>query len=513
MKLFGFELARAKDETPLPSFVAPVNDDGAVEVLTTGFGSFGTYVDLDGTIRTEAELINKYRVMSEHPEVDRAIDNIVNETIVATEDNVIVEPILDDCPIEPKIKKIIIEEFKQALIMLEFNTHAYEVFKRWYVDGRLYYAVVIDPQDPQAGIQELRYIDPRKIRKIKETKKKKDARTNINLPEIAKEYYLFNEKGFYNSLQIAGAQPPTNSGTQGVKIAKDTVILVTSGLSSTKGDMILSYLHKAIRPLNNLRSLEDSLIIYRMSRAPERLIFYIDVGNLPKMKAEQYLKDVMTKFKNKIVYDSATGEVRDDRKFMTMLENFWLPRREGGRGTEITTLPGGQNLSQIDDIIYFQKNLYKSLNVPISRLDPETMFTQGRVGEITRDEVLFSKFIGRLRSKFAEIFIKILERQLVLKGVMSPDEFAQLVATTIRFDFKNDNYFEELKEHSVMAERLNILTAIDPYVGKYYSSTWVRKNVLNQTDEDIEEMEEEIANDIKTGMAVLPAEAQMQGQT
>lgn len=491
----------------MPSFVPPTTDDGAV-VLNSGFGAFGTYVDLDGTVRTEAELINKYRQMAEHPEIDMAVDDIVNESIVIDTDDVIVSINLDDTGLDKNTKKTVEQEFQNALMLLEFNTHAYEIYKRWYVDGRLYFHAVIDIKNPKDGIQELRYIDPRKIRKIREVKKKKDPRTNISLPEVVKEYYLFNEKGFYNSLSQATAQTQSNA-TGGVKIAKDSIIHTTSGIGSVKGDMILSYLHKAIKPLNNLRSLEDSLVIYRLSRAPERRIFYIDVGNLPKMKAEQYLRDVMARFKNKVVYDSATGEVRDDRKFMTMLEDFWLPRREGGRGTEITTLPGGQNLSQIDDIVYFQRWLYRSLNVPITRLDPEAMFNYGHANEITRDEIKFSKFITRLRSKFATLFTNILERQLTLKGVMTPDEFDQYVATKVKYDFKQDNYFEELKEHTILAERLALLQQVDPFVGKYFSTKWVKTKVLEQTEDEQEEMQADMDEDIRMGRAVLPAEQQM----
>lgn len=512
MRLFGFELNRPEEELQqrLPSFAPPAADDGAV-VLSSGFGAYGTYVDLDGTVRTEVELINKYRQMAEQPEIDMAIDDIVNESIIADVDDEIVTVNLDDVDLPTNIKKAVEAEFKLALQLLEFNSQAYEIYKRWYVDGRLYYHAIIDIKDPQAGIQELRYIDPRKIRKMREIKKRKDPRTGISLPEVTKEYYLFNEKGFYNALNssvTSAASSPTNS-TGGIKIAKDSIINTSSGITSSRGDMILSYLHKAIKPLNCLRSLEDSLIIYRISRAPERRIFYIDVGNLPKMKAEQYLRDVMAKFKNKVVYDSTTGEIRDDRKFMTMLEDFWLPRREGGRGTEITTLPGGQNLSQIDDIVYFQKWLYRSLNVPITRMDPESQFAYGNANEITRDEVKFSKFITRLRSKFAHLFTRILERQLVLKQVMTVEEFDQLIAPNVRYDFKQDNYFEELKEHTILAERVTLLQQIDLFVGKYFSTNYVKKKVLQQTDEEIEEMQEEMDEDIRMGRATLPAEQQI----
>ena len=485
MELFGFEFKR---KAPEPVSFAPKQvEDGAVVVAEGGV--YGTYVDLDGSIRTEAELVSKYREMSQHPEVDAAIDDIVNEVITQEPETKIVELVLDDMNQPDKIKKLIINEFDEVLRLLEFNEISYEVFRRWYVDGRLYYHAIINEEDPRSGIQELRYIDPRKIRKVREVKRKKLSPTNDALAsQTSNEYYIYNDKGFSKTTGSSSV-PSNNIG--GLKIARDSIIHCTSGLTSVNGDLVQSYLHKAIKPLNQLRSMEDSLVIYRISRAPERRIFYIDVGNLPKMKAEQYLRDIMTKFKNKLVYDATTGEIRDDRKFMTMLEDFWLPRREGGKGTEITTLPGGQNLGQMDDVVYFQRKLYKSLNVPITRLDPEVQFNLGRATEITRDEVKFSKFITRLRNKFSALFTKILERQLVLKGIITADDW-QSLRNVIKYKFSQDNYYSELKEIEVLRERMAMLRDIDDYAGKYYSHTWIRRKVLQQTDEEIEEIDEEI---------------------
>jgi hypothetical protein len=483
MDFLGFEIKRSRPE-PV-SFASRQTDDGAA-VVAEG-GAYGTYVDLDGSIRTEAELVNKYREMSMHPEVDAAIEDIVNEVIVQEPDTKVVELILDDIDIPDKIKKLFITEFEGALQLLEFNQLSYEIFRRWYVDGRLYYHAIIDEQNPKNGIVELRYIDPRKIRKLREVKKKKTI-NQVALNQTGSEYYIYNDKGFAKT--AGNSSIPTNT-IGGLKIAKDSIIHCTSGLTSLNGDLVQSYLHKAIKPLNQLRSMEDSLVIYRISRAPERRIFYIDVGNLPKMKAEQYLRDIMTKFKNKLVYDSATGEIRDDRKFMTMLEDFWLPRREGGKGTEITTLPGGQNLGQMDDVEYFQRKLFASLNVPISRLDPNTQFNFGRNSEITRDEVKFSKFITRLRNKFAALFTKILERQLVLKGIITIEEWEE-IREKIGFKFSQDNYYAELKETEILRDRVAMLRDVDDYAGKFFSNEWIRRHVLRQSDNEMEEIDKQI---------------------
>ena len=487
MELFGFEIKRPR---PDPVSFAPKQTDDGAAIVAEG-GAYGTYVDLDGSIRTEAELVNKYREMGLYPEVDQAIDDIVNEVITQEPEQEAVELILDDVEMTDRIKKLFIDEFKNVLNLLEFNQLSYEVFRRWYVDGRLYYHVITDEENPKNGITELRYVDPRKIRKIKEQKRKKSV-NNVSMVQDGLEYYIYNDKGFAKT--SGNASIPSNT-IGGLRIAKDSIVHCTSGITSINGDLVQSYLHKAIKPLNQLKAMEDSLVIYRISRAPERRIFYIDVGNLPKMKAEQYLRDQMTKFKNKLVYDSSTGEIRDDRKFMTMLEDFWLPRREGGKGTEITTLPGGQNLGQMDDVMYFQRKLYKSLNVPISRLDPEVQFNFGRSTEITRDEVKFAKFVNRLRNKFSTLFLKILERQLILKGIITPDEWDE-IKQSVRFKFAQDNYYAELKESEILRDRMSILRDVDDYVGKYYSHEWVRRKVLHQSDEEIEEIDGQIMDEM-----------------
>lgn len=482
MDLLGFEIKRKGPVTA--SFVPPQNDDGAVSV--TEGGSYGTYIDLDGTVRSEAELISRYREMAEFPEVDAAIDDIVNEMVVQEPDTKVVEIILDDLEQTEKVKKAIRDEFTNVLNILEFNSNAYEVVRRWYVDGRLYYHAITEEDAPHKGIVELRYVDPRKIRKIRELKKKKGAAMNVADTQINQEYYIFNNAGF---AKTSGSNAlPSSTYAGGVKIAADSIVHCTSGLTSQSGDMVLSYLHKAIRPLNQLRAMEDSLVIYRISRAPERRIFYIDVGNLPKIKAEQYLRDMMVKFKNRLVYDPTTGEIKDDRKFMNMLEDFWLPRREGGRGTEITTLPGGQNLGQLDDVAYFQKKLYGSLNVPVNRLDSDSQFNFGRATEISRDEVKFAKFIKKTRNKFSVLFRKILEKQLILKGIITPEEWDEY-NNAIQFKFARDVYFEELKNAEIMRDRIATLNEAAPFIGKTFSWEWCRKNLLHQSDEDIEEID------------------------
>lgn len=507
-QLFGFEIKRANRQDDLPAIIPPITDDGAVVV--NGGGVYGQFIDMDGTVRTEGELINKYREMAEHPEVEAAVDDITNEAIVFDENIPTCEIVLDKIDLPDTIKEALTYEFESIKSMLEFDNHPYEVFKRWYIDGRLYYQVVINPAEPDAGIQELRYIDPRKIRKIREVSQSRDPRTGAPLVQIKAEYYIFNDKGF--SSQGSGLSTSINPGTSlGVRIANDSIIQSTSGIISSKGDTVLSYLHKAIKPVNMLRSLEDSLVIYRISRAPERRIFYIDVGNLPKAKAEQYLRDTMVRFKNKIVYDASTGTIRDDRKFMTMLEDFWLPRREGGRGTEITTLPGGQNLNQIDDIIFFQRKLFRSLNVPITRLDPEAMFNYGRANEITRDEVKFVKFIDRLRMKFSELFLRCLETQTILKGIFTPEEWP-IIAQGIKFKYAKDSYFEELKEGEIMATRMELLTGVMPIIGKYVSNEWARKTILKQTDEQMKIEDQQIIEEFSNPLYNPPEPPEMEGE-
>lgn len=500
MQLFGFEIKKKVEEPQPVSFAPKQTDDGAMVVQ--GGGVYGTYVDLDGSIRTETELVTRYREMAQHPEVETAIDDIVNEAIVGDPEKEPVEINLDDLDQPDRIKKLIAEEFKNVLELLEFNEYSYDVFRKWYIDGRLYYHVIIDNDNPRDGIKELRYIDPKNIRKIREQKKKK-TENGVPVVQDGAEYYIYSEKGFVKS------PGTTSTQSQGIRIAKDSIVNVMSGMVNPNGDLVLSYLHKAIKPLNQLRSLEDSLVIYRISRAPERRIFYIDVGNLPKMKAEQYVRDMMVRFKNKVVYNSDTGEIRDDRKFMTMLEDFWLPRREGGKGTEITTLPGGQNLSQIDDIVYFQKKLYKSLNVPIGRLEPEQVYSMGRATEISRDEVKFSKFVERLRTRFSQIFTKILQRQLVLKGIVTMEEWPEF-ARAIRYDYSVDNYFAELKETEILRDRVSMLRDIDDYVGKYYSNEWVRKHVLHQTDEEMKEINKQVEAETAAGIIQPDDEEQAQ---
>lgn len=487
MNILGFEFKRKEDNNY--SFVPKQDHDGAVVVESAGV--VGTYLDLEGSIRTEAELVSRYREMAEYPEVDSAIDDIVNEIITQDPEEQIVELVLDDLDQPDNIKKILYDEFDEIQNLLEFNKLAYEIVRTWYIDGRLYYQAIIDEKAPQEGIQELRYIDPRKIRKIKEVKKTRGV-NNVILTKDEKEFFIFNDKGFSKTTGTAYNNSGTNQS--GIKIAKDSIVYCTSGLTSNNGDLVKSYLHKAIKPLNMLRSMEDSLVIYRISRAPERRIFYVDVGNLPKAKAEQYISNLMTRFKNKTVYNAATGEIQDDRRFQTMLEDFWLPRREGGRGTEITTLPGGENLGQIEDILYFQKKLYRSLNVPISRMEPETIYSLGRSSEITRDEVKFAKFINRLRTKFSNLFLSIFEKQLILKNIITPEEWDDF-ANSIKFKFLQDSFWSELKETEILNDRIAALIQIDPYVGRYYSAEWVRRNVLRQADEDIKDIDKQIKDE------------------
>ena len=484
LELFGFRIGRKEEEEKLKSdnlksFVPPSSEDGAVEIASGG--AYGTYVDLEGSAKSEAELVTRYREMSLQPECDSAIDDIVNEAIIYNEKEPPISIVLDDLKTGAGIKKRIHEEFENILRMLNFTTNAYDVFRKWYIDGRLYYHLVIDESNPRAGIQELRYIDPRKIRKIKQAIKRKDEKSNTILTKGYIEYYIFHPRGI-------------NRSNQGLKISKDSISFCHSGLLDQRMLLVLGHLHKAINPLNQLRMLEDASVIYRLARAPERRIFYIDVGNLPKIKAEQYLRDMMVKHKNKLVYDASTGEVRDDRKFMTMLEDFWLPRREGGRGTEITTLPGGQNLGEMEDVEYFKKKLYKALNVPISRMESEATFNLGRSAEITRDEIKFSKFVKRLRARFSILFVNILEIHLSLKGVMSRNEFRS-IKKDIFFNYEEDNHFTELKEAEIIRERSQLLGDVDSYVGNYYSKSWIKKNVLKMTEDEIERIEKEISDE------------------
>lgn len=491
-ELFGYEFRRKVKQEELPSFTPPSNSDDGAVVVSAG-GAFGTYVDLDGTVRSEAELVTKYREMSLQPECDAAIDEIVNESIAIDEAHLVTIN-LDDLKVADNIKKAITDEFNHCLNILEFQKFAYEIYRRWYIDGRLYYHIVIDDKNPAAGIKELRYIDPRKIRKVREVQKKRIQANNPGDAVVTKtvnEYFIFNDKGFNFGNKAVGPS------TTGLKIAKDSILHVVSGLTDNQGTMVLSYLHKAIKPLNQLRTLEDALVIYRLARAPERRIWYIDVGNLPKMKAEQYVRDIMVKHKNRLIYDAQTGDIRDDRKFMTMLEDYWLPRREGGRGTEVTTLPGGQTLGQMDDVLYFQKKFLQALNVPVSRLNSDALFSMGRATEITRDELKFDKFIVRLRSRFSQLFSKLLEQQLLLKGITTQEDW-KILSDDIRFDFATDNYFNELKNAEMNQGRLALASQYQPVAGQYVSHEWIRRNVLKQTTDDMKEQDQIIAREQKS---------------
>ena len=474
---FGFEIKRKKGEEPI-SFVPDTESDGA-GVITTG-GHFGAYVDLDGdNAKNEAELIIKYRDIASQPECDAAISDIVNDSIVGDHDSSPVNIVLDKVETSDNIKDVIREEFDNILSMLNFNNTAHDIFRKWYIDGRLPYHIVIDNANPKKGIQELRYIDPLKLRKVKEVEESKDPKTGATLVKSSQEYFIF-----MNSTM-------GDKNTTGLKIHKDSIAYCTSGMLDPSRKRILSHIQKAIKPVNQLRMMEDSLVIYRISRAPERRIFYIDVGNLPKGKAEEYLRGIMNQYRNKLVYDASTGDIKDDRKHMSMLEDFFLPRREGGRGTEITTLPGGENLGQIDDILYFQKKLYRSLNVPLNRLEQESQFSLGRSTEISRDEVKFKKFVDRLRKKFSDLFVQLLKTQLILKGIITRSDWDNW-KEDITFDFIEDNYFSELKYNEILRERFEMLQSMDEYIGKYVSHQWVRKNILRQSDEEIEEMQKQI---------------------
>ena len=481
-ELFGFEIKRKdqeKEDAKRLSFVAPDSDDGLGYVVNAG-GHFGQYIDMEGDkAKTEIQQIIKYRNVAMQPECDAAIEDIVNESIVADEDSAPVELNMDGLDQSDKIKDMIKEEFEYIIKMLNMNWQGHDIFRRWYIDGRLYFHKIIDEKNPKGGIIELRNIDPTKIRKIREVKEERDPVTGTKMIKGVKEYYLFQNNAMSKS-------------SQGLKISKDAICYVTSGVLDPSRKRVLSYLDKAMKTTNQLRMLEDSLVIYRLARAPERRIFYIDVGNLPKGKAEEYLRNIMTKYRNKLVYNASTGEMKDDRKHMSMLEDFWLPRREGGRGTEITTLPGGENLGQIDDIVYFQKKLYKSLNVPVNRLEQEAQFSLGRSSEITRDELKFQKFINKLRKRFSMLFIDLLKTQLVLKGIVTEEEWNEM-KQEINIDYQQDTHFSELKESELLRERLGTIREIDEYVGKYFSQEWIRKNVLRQTDDDIKEIDDQIA--------------------
>ena len=482
---FGFEIKRKdqeKQERARASFVAPMDEDEGIGNVINAGGHYGQYVDINGDqTKSEKELILKYRDISHQTECDAAVEDIVNEAIVSDDESSPVSLIMDDLDQPDRIKKMMTEEFNHVVNMLNMNWYGHDIFRRWYVDGRLYYHKIIDEKNPKNGLLELRPIDPTKIRKVRELKKDKDPKTGAEIITGATEYFIFQNDSL-------------GTKAQGLKIAKDAITYVTSGLLDPSRKRILSHLHKALKPVNQLRMMEDSLVIYRLARAPERRIFYIDVGNLPKGKAEEYLRNIMAKYRNKMVYDAETGDMKDDKKHMSMLEDFWLPRREGGRGTEISTLPGGENLGQIDDIEYFRKKLYKSLNVPSGRLEQENQFSLGRSTEISRDELKFQKFINRLRKKFSALFIDILKTQLILKGVVTEEEW-ESIRSDISIDFLKDNHFSELKDAELIRERLATLREVDEYAGRYYSVEWIRKNILMQTDEEIEDIIAQIKQD------------------
>ena len=491
-ELFGFQITRVKKtEDPKQSFTTTQADDGTQTVAAGGY--FGQYLDMEGTAKSEADLSRRYREISLHPECDMAVEDIVNEAVVANELKEAVRVNTDNLPYGKDIRRRIESEFSDILKLMNFNTKGHDIFRRWYVDGRIYYQKIIDRTSPTLGITELKYIDPRKIKKIREVRKTRpEGAKNLEIVDEFVEYYLFNEKG------VSG----TTSGG-GVKIAPDTIAFCPSGLVDQQKNIVMSYLHKAIKPVNQLRMIEDAVVIYRIARAPERRIFKIDVGNLPKVKAEQYLRDVMARYRNKLVYDASTGEIRDDRNYMSMLEDFWLPSREGGRGTDISTLPGGQNLGEIADIEYFQKKLYRSLNVPVSRLESTQGFNLGRASEITRDELKFTKFVQRLRKKFTELFNDLLKTQLILKKVISEEDW-HTISHNLQYDFLQDGHFAELKQSEMMRERIQLVNEMRDMVGKYFSVEYMRKNVLKQSESEIAEMDKQIKQEIDDGIISSP---------
>ena len=512
-RLFGFSIEDDdKDSSGVVSPIPPNNQDGSEHYVTTGF--YGSYVDIEGVYKNENELIRRYRSMSLYPECDSAIEDVVNEAIVADTNDSPVSIELSNLNASDGIKKKVREEFKRILELLDFDKKAHEIFRNWYIDGRLYYNKVIDQKNPTAGIQELRYIDASKMRYVRQVKKPKNGNnplSNVKREDPATYDFPEIEEFFVYAPGGSGSTGGYNTGTmsmggasKGIKMTRDSITYCTSGLVDRNKGSTLSWLHKAIKPLNQLMMIEDSLVIYRMSRAPERRIFYIDVGNLPKVKAEQYLRDVMMRYRNKLVYDANTGEVRDDKKFMSMMEDFWLPRREGGRGTEITTLPGGQNLGEITDINYFQKKLYRALNVPETRIQGETGFSMGRSSEILRDEIKFSKFVGRMRKRFSDMFSDMLRTQLILKNIITPEDWESM-SDHIQYDFLYDNHFAELKEAELTTERVNLAQLVEPYVGKYYSNDYVRRNILRQSDQEIEEQDKLIEKEIESGLIPDPA--------
>ena len=495
VELLGFQITRNKDleksAEAKQAFTVASPDDGTTTI--SAGGHFGQYMDMEVTAKNDIDLIKRYREIAQHPECDMAIEDIINEVIVSDERDTSVSLSLDKLAISDNIKTKIRSEFDEVMSLMNFDEKGHDIFRRWYVDGRIYFHKVIDPKSPRKGLTEIRYIDPRKIKKVREVSKKRDSKgKGIEVIETTAEWFVYNEKG------VSGG-----TSNAGLKISADSITYVTSGVIDQTKNMVMGHLHKAIKPTNQLRMIEDAVVIYRIVRAPERRIFYVDVGNLPKVKAEAYLRDVMARYRNKLVYDASTGEIRDDRKHMSMLEDFWLPRREGAKGTEVSTLAGGQNLGEITDVKYFQKKLFQSLNVPISRLDSENGFNMGKAAEITRDELKFTKFVQRLRKRFTQVFNDILKTQLVLKGIITIEDWIS-IKEHIQYTYLKDGYFAELKNAEILKERIGLANEITPYVGKYYSVEFVRKNILQQSDEDIIEIDNQIANEIKTGIIAAP---------
>ena len=494
-KILGFQITRdtnlEKSATSKQAFTVATPDDGTTTISAGGY--FGQYLDMEVNAKDDFDLIRRYREIAQHPECDMAVEDIINEVVVSDERDSPVSISLDKLSISENIKGKIRNEFQECLSLLNFDEKGHDIFKRWYIDGRIYFHKVIDPKSPRKGLTEIRYIDPRKIKKVREVTKGRDSKgTGIEVVEQTNEWFVYNEKGMSAANSNAG-----------LKITTDSITYVTSGVVDATKNMVMGHLHKAIKPVNQLRMIEDAVVIYRIVRAPERRIFYVDVGNLPKVKAESYLRDVMARYRNKLVYDASTGEIRDDRKHMSMLEDFWLPRRDGAKGTEVTTLPGGQNLGEISDVVYFQKKLYKSLNVPISRMESENGFNIGKAAEITRDELKFTKFIQRLRKRFTQVFQDILKTQLVLKGIITIEDW-QKIKEHIQYDYLKDGYFAELKNAEMLRERLSLANEVSPYIGKFYSVEYVRKYVLRQSDEDIIEIDNQIADEISKGVIAHP---------
>tara|TARA_R110000868_G_scaffold319497_4_gene580496 strand:- start:765 stop:2282 length:1518 start_codon:yes stop_codon:yes gene_type:complete len=503
-RIFGLQFKRNDNSQNLKSFAEPQYDDGSVVVAG---GMYGTYVDLEGTIRNESDLVSKYRNLALQPEIDRAVNEVVNESIIIEDGLKIVEIILDDVPIDDNIKKLITMEFENILDVLNFNNNGYDIFKKWYIDGRAYYHAIFDEKAPMEGIKELRPIDPRKIRKIREVKKNKDPDSGAMLTETTDEYYIYNEQGLSTTSKFE-----TNSNQQGVKISKDSIIYQTSGLIDAKGQLVLSYLHPAMKPMNQLRSIEDSTLIYHLSRAPERRVFYVDTGSMPHFRAKQYMEELVNSYRTKLTYNAETGEVKDTSKTMSMLEDYWMQVREGGRGTKVETMSGGTQLSQLlETVQLFEDKLYKSLQVPISRLKQDDTYTMGRATEISRDEINFAKFIDRVRNKFSVLFVEALEKQLVLKNIVTPDDF-DFIRNKIKFKYLKDNLFSELKEHEIMKERMNVLGMMMPWIGRFYSNDWVRKNVCKQSEETIEEEDQLIGMEMSNPQFMPPEEEQGEPQ-